>query len=64
MKDKRKIGKQHNWNPAQQEAPENPRRKRLKPVGKSKYKLNRYQLSEDLEDEDVLFDDFSHDRVN
>jgi hypothetical protein len=62
MKDKRKIGKQNQKNPAQQSSsPEGPRRKRLKPVDKSKYKLNRYQLSDDFEDEDDLFDEYSND---
>ena len=59
MKDKRKDGKQKHKAPAQHEAPEGLRRKRLKPVNKAKYKINRYQLSEDPEEEFDPMDDFS-----
>ena len=58
MKDRRKDGKQKQKSPDQFNSSEGPRRKRLEPVNKSKYKINRYQLSEDIEDEeDLLYDD-------
>jgi hypothetical protein len=58
MKDKRKNGKQTNKSAAPQQSSEGPRNKRLKPVDKTKYKLNRYQLPEDSEEEEdfSLFD--------
>ncbi|PHN07374.1 hypothetical protein [Flavilitoribacter nigricans] len=54
MKDKKKTGKQKQNAPAQNHTSEGPRRRRLTPVNKTKYKINRYQLSEDFEDEDDL----------
>lgn len=60
MKDKRKDGKQKHKVPAQKDAPEGLRRKRLKPVNKAKYKIDRYQFSEDPEEDDLM-DDYSDD---
>ena len=57
MKDKRRNGKQDNKSSAQYQSSEGPRNKRLKPVRKTKYKLNKYQLTEDPEDDEFsLFD--------
>lgn len=42
-------------NSAQYHTSEGPKRRRLEPVNKTKYKINRYQLSEDVEDDDDLF---------
>lgn len=56
MKDKRKDGKQKQKSPGQNDASEGLRQKRLKPVNKAKYKISRYQLSEDPEDEDDPLD--------
>lgn len=52
MKDKKKNGKQKNNRPAQYQNSEGPKQKRLQPVSKSKYKISRYQFTEDLDDED------------
>lgn len=52
MKDKKRNGKPKQQHPAQYDTSEGPRRKRLQPVNKGKYKITRYQLSEDFEDED------------
>lgn len=57
MKDKRKSGKKKQNNFAQYDTSEGPKQRRLKPVNKIKYKINRYQLSEDFEDADDLYDD-------
>lgn len=63
MKDKRKNGKQNPKSSAQYDAAENPRKKRLKPVSKAKYKINRYQLTDDFEEEedDPLYDYYADD---
>lgn len=55
MKDKKKSGKKMHTNSAQYHTSEGPKRRRLEPVNKTKYKINRYQLSEDVEDDDDLF---------
>lgn len=57
MKDKKKSGRKNQQNSAQYNTSEGPRRRRLKPVNKAKYKINRYQLSEDSEEDDDLYDD-------
>jgi len=57
MKGKKKDGKQKPKTPAQFNGSEGPRRKRLKPADKSKYKISRYQYSDDPEeDDDTLYD--------